>query len=125
MPITGLYYKFLPKKSGTLRVKVWVKKDRRRTFVVDGETMLPITYKKEGYINGQNDASGQKRYLSDEEINNLHDGTLGEGVEPWVIVYNYLIFRCVLPFGRYAGCVTLGMLIMLVRLAISSPVGRI
>ena len=85
MPITGLYYKFLPKKSGTLRVKVWVKKDRRRTFVVDGETMLPITYKKEGYINGQNDASGQKRYLSDEEINNLHDGTLGEGVEPWVI----------------------------------------
>ena len=85
MPITGLYYKFQPKKNGTLRVKVWVKKDCRRTFVVDGETMLPITYKKEGYINGQNDASGQKRYLSDDEINNLHDGTLGEGVEPWVI----------------------------------------
>ena len=85
LPITGLYYKFLPKKSGTLRVKVWVKKDRRRTFVVDDETKLPIAYKKEGYINGQNDASGKKRYLSDEEINNLHDGTLGEGVEPWVI----------------------------------------
>ena len=85
MPITGLYYKFLPKKSGTLRVKVWVKKDRRRTFVVDDETKLPISYKKEGYINGQNDASGKKRYLSNDEINSLHDGTLGQDTEPWVI----------------------------------------
>ena len=99
MPITGLYYKFQPKKSGTLRVKVWVKKDRRRTFVVDEATQLPIAYKKEGYINGQNDASGKKRYLSDEEINSLHDGSLGEGTEPWVIghgnghFWGWLIFE--------------------------------
>ena len=99
MPIAGLYYQFQPKVSGTLRVKVWVKKDRRRTFVVDEATQLPIAYRKEGYINGQNDASGKKRYLTDEEITSLHDAALGQDNEPWVIghgnshFWGWLIFE--------------------------------
>lgn len=85
MPTTGVYYKFTPKTDGTLRVKVWVKKDRRRTFVVDDSDALPIAYKVEGYINGQNGSDGKKCYLSDDEIRSLHDSSLGSGVEPWVI----------------------------------------
>ena len=85
LPITGLYYKFQPKRNGTLRVKVWVKKDRRRTFVVDEQTHAPLAYKAEGYINGQNDANGKKRILSDEDIHALHDAAMGADSEPWVI----------------------------------------
>ena len=62
-----------------------MKKDRRRTFVVDDSDALPIAYKVEGYINGQNGSDGKKRYLSDDEIRSLHDSSLGSGVEPWVI----------------------------------------
>lgn len=85
LPITGLYYKFQPQRDGVLRIKVWVKKDRRRTFVVDEETHAPISYKTEGYINNQNDADGKKRLLSHEEIIALHDAALGTDTEPWVI----------------------------------------
>lgn len=99
MPKTGLCYRFQPKLNGTLRVKVWVKKDRRRTFVVDESTQLPVRYTAEGYINGQNDTSGKKRYLTNEEICSLHDSAFGAGNEPWIIghgnghFWGWLIFE--------------------------------
>ena len=56
IPGYGLYYKFTPKTSGTLKVCVWVNKGNRKTFVVKGSTGTPLTpyvdYTVEGYVNG-------------------------------------------------------------------------
>lgn len=82
MPISGLYYKFSPKYDGVLKVGVWSNKNNRNTYVVEESSMLPVAYQTEGYINGQNDASGKKRLLSSEDITSLHDAA---GVGPYVI----------------------------------------
>lgn len=78
LPISGLYYKFTPKYNGKLKIGIWSNKNNRRTFVVEESSMRPVSYQTEGYINGQNDTSGKKRYLSNEEISTLHD-TAGVG----------------------------------------------
>jgi hypothetical protein len=58
IPSYGLYYKFTPSTSGTLKVNVWVNKGNRKTFVVkvsDGKPLTPWTdYTFDGYVNGQN-----------------------------------------------------------------------
>ena len=82
MPVSGLYYKFSPKYDGVLKVGVWSNKNNRNTYVVEESSMLPVAYQAEGYINGQNDASGKKRLLSNEDITSLHDAA---GVGPYVI----------------------------------------
>lgn len=77
MPVQGLYYKFMPKADGALKLTVWSNKGNRNTYIVDGETAQPVAYTAEGYINGQNEAledgTTQKKYLSSEEIQFLHD----------------------------------------------------
>jgi len=77
LPLQGLYYKFMPKAAGQLKITVWSNKGNRNTFVVDGETAQPVAFTAEGYINGQNEAledgTTQKKYLSAEEIQALHD----------------------------------------------------
>ena len=82
LPIMGLYYRFIPKYDGVLKVGVRSNKNNRNTYVVEESSMLPVSYQIEGYINGQNDASGKKRLLTNEEITILHDEA---GVGPYVI----------------------------------------
>jgi len=82
LPVTGLYYRFTPKHDGVLKVGVWSNKDNRNTYLVEESSMLPVSYQVEGYINGQNEASGKKRLLTNEEITALHDAA---GVGPYVI----------------------------------------
>ncbi len=82
MPVSGLYYKFTPKYDGVLKVGVWSNKNNRNTYVVEESSMLPVGYQVEGYINGQNDASGKKKFLTNEEIASLHDAA---GAGPYVI----------------------------------------
>lgn len=81
MPVSGVYYKIHTDVAGRLKVGIWSNKNDRNTFVVDGQTMLPVEYKVEGYINGQNETvmtpTGttvtRKKYLSHDEIQALHD----------------------------------------------------
>ena len=86
LPKMGLYYKFAVAKDGVLKLDVWANKGNRRTFVVDDETMKALPYECEGYINGQNekiwdptakegegDSVSVKRWLSNAEIQALHD----------------------------------------------------
>lgn len=89
MPISGLYYKFTPKVAGSLKVGVWSNKGNRNTFVVDESTKLPVAYTAEGYINGQNDALGAKKYLTAAQVDSIHrvmkvDST-GTDKAPYVI----------------------------------------
>ena len=72
MPVTGLYYKFKASTSGALMVKAWVNKGRRQTYVVNGNTMMPVEVRAFGYINGQRDENGNKRLLSAAEIDSIH-----------------------------------------------------
>lgn len=90
LPITGLYYKFTPKAAGTMKVGIWSNKGNRNTYVVDESTKLPIAYTAEGYVNGQNDTEGKKKYLSSDEIKAIHtsmkvDATTGVDAAPYVI----------------------------------------
>jgi hypothetical protein len=89
LPVTGLYYKFTPKVAGTFKVGVWSNKGNRNTFVVDESTKLPIAYTAEGYINGQNNTDGTKKYLTAEEIQTIHNSmkvdTTGVDTAPYVI----------------------------------------
>jgi hypothetical protein len=90
LPVTGLYYKFKPTVSGTMKVAVWSNKGNRNTYVVDEATKLPIAYTAEGYINGQNGEDGKKKYLTSEEIKVIHDAAkidaeTGEDKAPYVI----------------------------------------
>lgn len=88
MPVMGLYYKFTPKADGNLAVYVWSNKGNRNTFFVDEATKLPVKYAAEGYINGQNDDEGKKKWLSAEEVQAIHDAAkVQDGVDtaPYVI----------------------------------------
>lgn len=106
MPLMGLYYKFTPKYSGTLKVNVWSNKGNRFTYFVDEDTQKPVKYQAEGYVNGQNEGTGvfddngnevqRKKWLSTEEIQFIHDnakcekdadGNIIPGTDsaPWVI----------------------------------------
>ncbi|SFO72522.1 hypothetical protein [Prevotella sp. tf2-5] len=75
-PGYGLYYKFTPSTSGTLKVNVWVNKGNRKTFVVkasDGKPMTPyVDYTFDGYVNGQN-LDGKPIYFTATEIKTRHD----------------------------------------------------
>lgn len=111
MPISGLYYKFQPKADGALKVKVWSNKGSRNTFVVDGETKLPIPYTAEGYINGQKEGSAEDgtsamKYLSNEEvyahhmsISGVYDAETNTDKKPYVIgggnqnFWGYVLFK--------------------------------
>lgn len=57
IPSYGLYYKFAPKTSGSLKVLVWINKGSRKTVIVKGSTGTPleygVDYQAEGYVNGQ------------------------------------------------------------------------
>jgi hypothetical protein len=81
LPMTGVYYKFTPKASGTLKVGVWVGKQDRKTFVVKESTKQAIAYTAEGYVNGVNytaeDAPsegliGKMKKLSSAELEAIH-----------------------------------------------------
>ena len=79
-PISGLYYKFTTAVDGALKVGIWANKGNRTTFLVDSETKQPSQYLVEGYINGQNDENGAKKWLTNDEIR-----ALGSSDKPWVI----------------------------------------
>ena len=79
-PQSGLYYKFTVKKDGALKVGIWANKGNRTTFLVDGDTKQPSEYLVEGYINGQNDEEGAKKWLTNDDIK-----ALGNPDNPWVI----------------------------------------
>lgn len=67
LPAYGLYYKFTPSTSGTIKMCTWINKggDNRKVFVVkgsDGKSLTPfVDYTFEGYINGQNAATDQPK----------------------------------------------------------------
>ncbi|MBO7379011.1 MAG: hypothetical protein J6U31_04580 [Bacteroidales bacterium] len=92
MPVMGLYYKFTPKVSGSLKVQIWANKGNRYTYVVKESTKTPISYVKEGYVNGMNqsvtvtmkdtlgnDSIGtmnQKILLTNEQLDSIHAAVL-------------------------------------------------
>ncbi|MBE6339369.1 MAG: hypothetical protein E7069_01350 [Bacteroidales bacterium] len=78
LPKTGLYYEFEAKAAGVLQVGIWANKGSRITYVVDKATEKAIEYKKEGYINGQNNADGTKKYLSNEQIDSIKTASLAD-----------------------------------------------
>lgn len=100
-PKVGLHYQFTAKVAGTMKVAVWINKGNRKFYVVDGETGLPVAYKAEGYINGQServpneatedltDSIDQKKWLSSEEIQAIHDaakvGADGVDSAPYIV----------------------------------------
>lgn len=87
IPSYGLYYKFTPSTSGTLKVNVWVNKGNRKTFVVkvsDGKPLTPyVDYTFDGYVNGQNE-DGHPKYLTADEIKARHDAS-GNASVPYII----------------------------------------
>lgn len=86
MPAQGLYYKFTAKKDGDLKIYVWSNKGNRNTYLVDQATTKPVEYKAEGYINGQNDESGAKKWLTADEIKEIHATAYAEKEDkPYVI----------------------------------------
>ena len=110
MPINGLYYKFSPKADGTVKVRVFSNKGNRNTYVVDEATKLPIAYKAEGYVNGQNesleDGTTRKKFLSAEEIQEIHNSIkVVDGVDtaPYVIAGGNQNFWGYLTFSVKAG----------------------
>lgn len=124
MPLMGLYYKFSPKVDGQLKVNVWSNKGNRNTFIVDEDTAKPIKYKAEGYVNGQNEGTGEfdengneiqrKKWLSAEEIQFIHDnakcekdadGNVIPGTDsaPWVIAAGNQPFWGTLTVSLKAG----------------------
>lgn len=124
MPVMGLYYKFSPKVDGQLKVNVWSNKGNRNTFIVDEETAKPVKYQAEGYVNGQNEGTGEfdengneiqrKKWLSAEEIQYIHDnakcekdgeGNIVPGTDsaPWVIAAGNQPFWGTLTVSLKAG----------------------
>lgn len=86
MPVMGLYYKFKAKAAGELKVFVWSNKNNRNTYLVDEATTKPVTYKAEGYINGQDGEDGKKKWLSADEIQAIHTAAFeGKEDKPYVI----------------------------------------
>lgn len=102
MPISGLYYKFMPKVAGTLKVGVWMNKGNRRLFFVPSDTKVAMDYQVEGYVNGQNyteddvtagkataEQVGKKKYMTNDELRALGSDkwVMGAGNNPaWVYV---------------------------------------
>ena len=86
-PLSGLYYKFTTTVDGALKVGIWANKGNRTTFLVDGETKQASDYLVEGYINGQNDENGKKKWLSNDEIVALNTSgnkwIIGAGNQPF------------------------------------------
>ena len=80
-PQSGLYYKFTTKVDGALKVGIWANKGNRLTLLVDSETKACSQYLVEGYINGQNDGEGKKKWLTNDEIVALRNPSNSE----WVI----------------------------------------
>ncbi len=117
VPEMGLYYKFTATTAGTIKIGTWVNKGNRRTYVVDASTALPIAYKAEGYINGQNhkilpegatDSVSVKKYLSSEEIDSIHkaakvNAETGEDSEPYIIGAGNQPFFGYITFEMEAG----------------------
>lgn len=117
VPEMGLYYKFTATTAGTIKIGTWVNKGNRRTYVVDAATALPIAYKAEGYINGQNhkilpegatDSVSVKKYLSSEEIDSIHkaakvNAETGEDSEPYIIGAGNQPFFGYITFEMEAG----------------------
>ncbi len=113
-PEVGLHYQFTASVAGTIKIGIWINKGNRNFYVVDGTTALPIKPKFEGYINGQDDkqdldgdgefeTNNGKKYLSNEEIQALHDAakvdaTTGVDNAPYVVgagnqaFWGYVIF---------------------------------
>lgn len=97
LPATGLYYEFTAKASGALRVGVWANKGSRNTYVVEKETAKALNYLVEGYINGQNNEDGTKKYLTNDEIVAIHNEAgkdnkyiIGNGNQPF---WGYVSFN--------------------------------
>ena len=95
IPFCGLYHKFTPSVNGTLKVGLWVNKGTRYTYVASeasDKSVANVTYKVEGYINGQNievEGTNKKKYLSSEEIAALSPTPylIGAGNQPaWIYV---------------------------------------
>lgn len=117
VPEMGLYYKFTATTAGSIKIGTWVNKGNRKTYVVDAATALPVAYKAEGYINGQNhkilpegatDSVSVKKYLSTEEIDSIHkanctDATTGEDTKPYVIGAGNQPFFGYITFEMEAG----------------------
>ena len=72
LPITGLYYKFTATANGAFKVKVWANKGNRKTFVVNAKDMKAQRLFASGYINGVNDENGQKKLLTVEQVDSVH-----------------------------------------------------
>lgn len=87
LPKSGLYYKFTPKKNGSLRLGIWVNKSYRETVLFEESTLLPIAYTAEGYVNGQNTEDGKNKFLTNDDLLALHK----EGVEKSLPITEYVI----------------------------------
>ena len=91
IPGYGLYYKFTPETSGSLKVCVWINKggDNRKVFIVkasDGKPLTPfVDYTFDGYINGKNqEGTSIPLYYNADEFKTWRDEQLGgEGVQPY------------------------------------------
>ena len=91
VPGYGLYYKFTPETSGSLKVCVWINKggENRKVFVVkasDGKPLTPfVDYTFDGYINGKNqEGTSIPLYYSADEFKAWRDEQLGgDGVQPY------------------------------------------
>ena len=111
VPLVGLHYQFTASVAGTIKIGIWINKGNRNFYVVDGTTALPIKPKFEGYINGQNETytneageeASRKKYLTNEEIQALHDAAkvdAATGVDnaPYVVgagnqpFFGYVVF---------------------------------
>lgn len=83
IPAYGLYYKFTPSTSGTLKITVWVNKggDNRKVFVVKGSTGTALTpfvdYTFDGYINSKStteeDGTNHPTYFNADEFKAQRD----------------------------------------------------
>ena len=115
IPGYGLYYKFTPSTSGTLKMTVWINKggDNRKVFVVkasDGKPLTPfVDYTFEGYINGQNqtiDDVSYPIYFSSEEFKAKHyEAYVSDGVDaqPYKLSFNNQAVWGYLTFNVEAG----------------------
>ena len=83
LPVSGEYLQFTFKVDGTMKIGIWANKGNRQTFFVESESKKACTYLVEGYINGQNDGEGKKRWLTNDEILQIHND--GNQADPWVI----------------------------------------
>lgn len=81
LPITGLYYKFSATAKGAFKVKVWANKGNRLTFVVKESDKKAQKLFASGYINGVNDESGQKKFLSVEQVDSVHHNWIWDNYE--------------------------------------------